>query len=583
MQLVGKVERVVYADGRFVVLAVSTGAGRRGVSVSGKVTSICPQMPVQMEVTPRRGRADRQYGEEYEIVSFSEPDPAWMRSAGVWAWLSSGGAGLEIGAEILVREFQASLPKVIVHDPQRVAEALQATYGDFAVDAAASLQHLAPVVEAAADLGAKGLGWAVSRLTTRYGSYAPLLLGQDVRGLLGSGVISAGALVQAEVLSSLGELVAGVCTWECKLLGTDRISARQLIRLVSSAVGDDAERGLKEAVGSGAVLLVGQHVVPSEVAIGASAFLEALSLVQAGALPPETTLRPGVSCVVAPPGADLSWLTKDLQAFRSDDLTCKVVYPDQRGSLSHLVGLPDGAQDSVDGADVDVLVVMDSHRFTYAKAARLVHDHQSVRALIFVGDEALWCPGSGERLVADLASLERFPVVRLVGQGAAYMARNPDVELGRLPGVIRGDPSPAALRLWQRVVPSTAAAKVGRQVVLVEPTGGVEAGAVGRVVSVESRSVAHVDFGDCGVQQLRMWRTASGVPTGWLPGVQTSELWLTDAARRELWIAALAATDTLYVTETAVSQVRANLYGLERESLLAQLRNLAQTESGGGQ
>ncbi len=551
MRLVGTVERVLYIDGMFVVLAI-VSSSNKAVTASGRIDAVCPGMPFDAEVKVRKGRADRQYGEDLEFFSVEDPGTEWKRTAGVWAWLSSGGGGLELAAGTLINAFGTELTTVLIEKPDEVEQVLTPIYGEFAHDTSKSLVHLAPVIVAAADLGEKGLAWAVGRLTSRYGTYGPFLSDQDLRGMVGQGVISASALAKAGVVSSLADLAVGVCEWECKLLGTDRLSKRYLTRVLAQAVGESAERGVAEGLHSGGLYVVGDSIVPSTIFLGARSLTKAISEITAGRLPSETTLRPGVSCVVAPPGADLSWLSTDIRICRANKLSCHILWPDRRGTLSRLVGYPESRQDS---GSPDVVVIMEAHRFSYSAAARLVHDTRSARALVFVGDDRLWCPGQGDRLVGDLVAWGKVPVIRLVGQGASWAVREMGAEVAYLPGVIRADPPPGTLRVWKSVVPSTGAAKVGRTVVLTETCDDVGAGAVGVVVSVENKSIAHVDFETGGVHRIQMWRTASGMPVGWLPGARVNSLWLTESVNRNMWIAALASADTIYVTDEA-SRIR---------------------------
>ena len=567
VRLVGTVERVVYRDGRFAVLSV-THSGQT-VSVSGMVDVACPGMPIDGEVVGRSGHADRQYGEEFKVVTLSDPGRDWRRASGVWAWLSAGGGGVDAAANTLVAAFGPNLPIALTHDKAGVTRALRPMYGDAAERTAESLAMLSLVVLAAAGLGESGLDWVASRLTTRFGTYGPFIAKQDPRSLIGQGVAPVAALARAGVTGSLTELVVGCVEWECRLAVGGRVSKRRLVDAMREAVGDSADQAVTAAIRSGGVYDFDGWVVPAGSALGATSFIRAISQIRPGDLPPGVTLRPGVSCVVAPPGANLAWLSRDLDLLRAGGLRYDVVYPDSRGAVSRLVEAPSESS----GGYGNVVVVMDAHRISFATAARLAHDARAARSLVFVGDDWMWCPGQGDSVVAELAAWGGVPVVRLAGSGRAWLSRDLGVDLTHLPGVVVAEPPPDTLRLW-RAPASSGTVRVGRTVVLIDAVEGVGPGAVGEVVSAESRAVAHVDFGPGGVHKVRTWRMSSSVPAGWLSGVRVGGLWLTDQAGRDAWIAALAAADTLYVTRKAC-HVRETPAVAEGRCLLAGVAALA--------
>lgn len=565
MRLCGSVEAVPYRDGTFAVMSVAGPHGN--VSVSGDTDVACPGMPFDGEVEHRSGSADRQYGEQHKLISLVDPGREWRRASGVWSWLSAGGGGMELAANVLIRAFGSQLPDVLVRDQPAVAQALASAYADEAERAAETLSGLSLAILATADLGERGLDWLARRLTARFGTHGPFLARQDPRFLISSGIASAAALAKSGAAGSPEDLVAGVCEWECRSAGRDRVSANALERAVQTVLGDSAAAAIKAAAAGGAVHGLGRQFVPAGTALAARSLAGSLEAITGGDMPPGATLRPGVTCVIAPPEADLAWLDADVSRCKDAGVPCEVVYPDERGSLRCRSG---PLRVSGGGGDGAVVIVLDAHRITFSTAARIALDAKGARALAFVGDDQLWCPGRGDHLVADLAAWGKIPVVRLNGAGSAYMARDPEVDILHLPGVVLRDDAPVGtMRTWRKGPASSGSAKPGRVVMLAEDHGDIGVGAMGEIVSPDGRSHAHVRFGVGASQRVPLWKLAGSVPFGWLPGVKADALWLTDRAARSTWLAALAAADTLYVTETARSVL--DDWGLGGASLLASL------------
>lgn len=551
--LSGTVDHLRYRDGEFAVVVIATEDGQ--ITCSGPVASVCPSMPVTLAIEDRSGGGDAVYGETKRIVAWDDPPVPWRRTAGVYAWLAAGALGLEQEADRLVRRLGSGLADTVTEARPELESALRRPGDDEDVWLIEEVEHHLPAAQAAADLGEAGLDWLVGRLTVRFGALGPLLATSDPKSLIAHGTAPADALLHAGGAIDDVDVAGAVCAWECRVAPAAALTRVALTRLLQPLFGGDSGKVLAAALDAGTLVAVDRHIVTAERMQQAAALVEALHMVSGGGRwPAGTTLRSGVTVVSCQEGSNLSFLTRDLDHLRSAGLAIKTLRADGRPVY---LGVDATASDQP--GTPDVVVVSDAHLYDMGRLAQVVEDAAEAAAVVVVGDEWLWAPGDGVCVVGELVRSGLVPVISLPGTGVGSAIRDPhrDLRIMALPQVRDGRPAGGAMRIWRRG-PTAVSPRLQRQVMLVSRHGGYGPGTTGTVASRHGSTI-QLDLGKNVMLDIPGWKLTGDVPVGWLPGVRSEALWLTQAVTPQMLYAAVGACDILWVDPRAQRLVDAPL------------------------
>ncbi len=542
--LSGTVDHLRYRDGEFAVVVVATEDGQ--ITCSGPVSSVCPSMPVTLAVEDRSGGGDAVYGESKRIVGWDEPPVAWRRTAGVYAWLAGGALGLEQEADRLVRRLGSRLAEAVTEARPELEAALRRPGDDEDIWLIEEAEHHLPAAQAAANLGEAGLDWLVSRLTVRFGALGPLLATSDPKSLIAYGTAPADALLHAGGAVDEVDVVAAVCAWECRVAPAAALTRVGLTRLLQPLFGADSGKVLGSALEAGTVVGVERHVVTAERMQQARSLVAAVGMVQGRrGWPADTALRPGVTVVSCQNGSNLAFLSRDLEMLRRSGMVVKTVRADVRPVR---LGVDTGGRQP---GVADVVVVCDAHLFDMGRLAQVLEDAAEATAVAIIGDSWLWAPGDGVCVVNELIGSDLVPVISLPGSGVSAAIRDPhrDLRIMSLPQVRGGRPSGGAMRIWRRG-PTSVSPRLQRQVMLVGRHGGYGAGTTGVVTSRHGGTI-QLDLGRNVMLDVPGWKLTGDVPVGWLPGVHSDVLWLTQAVSPQMLYGAVGACDVLWVDPRA--------------------------------